>query len=170
MQQPDPTHGEIVKYFKNINAQLNDFPENSFFRQDLQELFGAFRSGIKFPCLALESPEIDAPDSTEQNTVIGRMFAFVVYMNPKIDHYDQQNEHLDLCEKIAKKILSRMRYDSNIPGHLIYRKFKVSSVKGVQVGPVYTEQLYGYRFVGMISGNEPLKVDPADWKDIDSVC
>ncbi|TQI71823.1 hypothetical protein JM79_2772 [Gramella sp. Hel_I_59] len=168
--QPDPTHAQLVNYFKNINAQLNDFPENSFFRQDLEEIFGAFRSGIKFPCLAVESPEIDGQDSTEQNTVIGRMFAFVVYMNPRKGNFDQQNEYLDQCERIAKKILSRMRYDSNIPGNILYRKFKVSTVKGVMVGPVYTEHLYGYRFAGMISGNESLKVDPADWKDLDSVC
>ena len=168
--QPDPTHGEIVKYFKNLNSQLNDFPENSFFRQDLQEIFGAFRSGINFPCLALESPEIDGQDSNEQNSVLGRMVAFVVYMNPQQNDFDQQNDYLDQCEKIGKKILARMRYDSNIPGNLLYRKFKLITMKGVMVGPLYTEHLYGYRFAVMISGNEPLKVDPADWKDIDSVC
>lgn len=168
--QPDPTHAPLVEYFKNINKQLNDFGKNSFFRQDLEEIFGAFRVGVNFPCLAIESPEIDAPDSTEQNTVIGRMFAFVVYMNPERNNYDEQNDYLDQCEKIAKKILARMRYDANIPGNILYRKFKVSTVKGVMVGPVYTEHLYGYRFAGMITGNEPLKVDPADWKDIDSAC
>lgn len=168
--QPDPTHANLVDYFKNLNAQLNDFPEESFFRQDLEEIFGAFRSGINFPCMALESAELDAPDSTEQNTVIGRMFAFVVYMNPKRGNFDQQKEYIDKCEKIGKKILARMRYDANIPGNLLYRKFKVNTIKAVKVGPVYTEQLHGYRFVGMISGNESLKVDPADWKDIDTVC
>ena len=168
--QPDPTHAQLVAYFKNINKQLNDFPENSFFRQDLEEIFGAFRTGIQFPALALESAEIDTPDSTEQNTVIGRMFAFVVYMNPQHNNYDQQNEYLDQCERIAKKILARMRYDNNVKGNLLYRKFKVSTVKGVMVGPVYNEHLYGYRFAGMISGNESLKVDPSDWKDLDSIC
>ena len=55
--------------------------------------------------MALESAEIDAPDSTEQNTVIGRMFAFVIYMNPKRGDFDQQKGYIDRCERIGKKIL-----------------------------------------------------------------
>lgn len=168
--QPDPTHARLVDYFKNINTQLNDFGENSFFRQDLEEIFGGFRVGINFPALAMESPEIDGQDSSEQSTVIGRMFAFVVYMNPKLNDYDQQNEYLDICERVGKKILARMRYDANIPGNILYRKFKMNTVRAVMVGPVYTESLYGYRFAGMISGAESFKLDPTDWKDLDSVC
>lgn len=166
----EPTHKPIIDYFENINLKLKDFGENSFFRMDLTEIQGKIRSGINFPALAVESPDGDAEKSIDQNSVISRMFAFTVYMNPEKENYNEQNEMVDLCEIIGKKILARMRYDARIPEHLLFNKFKVSSAKWIKVGPIFTEGLYGYRFTGIIEGNEPLKVDPEDWDDINSTC
>ena len=163
----EPTHKPIIDYFENINLQLKDFPENSFFRMDLEEIMGAIRDGINFPAMAVESPDGDGENSVEQNSVIGRMFGFTVYMNPEPGNFQEQNAMLDLCERIGKKILARMRQDARIPDHLLYNKFKVSSTKWIKIGPLFTEKLYGYRFTGIIEGNEPLVVDPADWNDIE---
>ena len=163
----EPTHKPIIDYFENINLQLKDFPQNSFFRMDLEEIAGAIRSGINFPALAVESPDGDGQNSVEQNSVIGRMFAYTVYMNPEMGNFQEQNEMIDLCERIGKKILARMRYDARIEGHFLNNRFKVSSTKWIKVGPIFTERLYGYRFTGIIEGNEPLIIDAADWADIE---
>jgi hypothetical protein len=165
-----PTHKPLIDYFESLNANLKDFPEKSFFRQDLNEIMGAIRSGINFPAMAVESPDGDGEGSIEQNSVIGRMFAFTVYMNPEEENFQQQNEMLDLCERIGKKVLARMRYDARVPGHLLHNKFKVSTVKWIKVGPVFTDLLYGYRFTGMIEGSEPLTLDVEDWDDITAPC
>ena len=163
----EPTHKPIIDYFENINLQLKDFGENSFFRMDLEEIMGGLRHQISFPAMAVESPDGDGEHSVEQNSVIGRMFAFTVYMNPEQGNFQEQNTMLDLCERIGKKVISRMRYDARIEDHLLYNRFKVSSVKWIKVGPVFTEKLYGYRFTGIIEGSEALLVDPADWADIE---
>jgi hypothetical protein len=164
------THKIIIDYFEQLNLNLNDFAENSFFRLDLREIEGAIRTGITYPCMAVESPDIDPSESTVNSSAIGRWFAFAVYMNPELDNQAEQTEMLDLCERICLKILARMRHDARIPEHPLYNKFLISSCSGMKIGPVFTEMLYGYRFTGMIKGSESLKVNAADWADIDLTC
>ena len=165
-----PTHKPIIDYFESLNTNLVDFQDKSFFRIDLDELFGSFRSGISFPCMTVESPEGDAAESNVSNSVIGRAPAFTIYQKPQRGNYQQQTEMLDECERIGLKIIARMRHDARIPEHLLYNRFLASSVKWVKVGPVFSELLYGYRFSFEIKDNEALKVNPEDWSDIDSVC
>lgn len=166
----DPTHKPILDYFQSLNEKLVDFPEKSYFRMDLEEIMGSFRSRINFPAMAVESPDGDAEGSTVSNSVLGRLFAFTIYQNPEKGNFAEQNQMIDQCERIGLKIIARMRYDAFDPEHLLYNHFLVSSVKWTKVGPIFNEELFGYRFTGIISGSESLKVDPADWSDVDSVC
>lgn len=165
-----PTHKPIIDYFESLNAALKDFPEKSFFRMDLSEINGAFRTGIGFPALGIESPELDTEGSNINNSVVGRTFAFTVYVNPRQGNYERQNLDLDLAEKIGWKIIARMRHDARNPESLLYNKFDSSAVSAIKIGPVFTEMLYGYRFTGTIRGSESLKLDPADWGDIETTC
>ncbi len=167
---PELTHKIVVDFFENINLQLKDFSENSFFRMDLDELFGAFRSGINFPAMSIESPEGDGSKSLPENSVIGRFFAFTIWQRPQKGNFDQQNIMLDECERIGLKIIARMRYESKKPDSILYNKFKASSVSWKQYGPLFNEKLYGYRFQGTFEGNESLKLNPDDWNDIATNC
>lgn len=165
-----PTHKPIIDYFEYLNLKLKDFPEKSFFRMDHEEIFGAFRSGINFPAMTVESPEGSAEGSGVTNSVVDRVFAFTVYMNPAMGDFEEQNIMLDQCEIIVKKILSRMKYDSTVEGHLLKDRFDVNTANWLKVGPLFSEQLYGYRCTGVIQGHEPLIIDAADWDDIDLIC
>jgi len=165
-----PTHKPIIDYFESLNLALNDFQPDSFFRMDLNEIRGAFRRGISFPCMTVESPEGDGSGSAITNSVLGRYFAFTIYMNPEKDNPEEQNNYLDLCERVGLKILARMRLDATKEGHLLYDRFEIDNCKYHKVGPIFTELLYGYRFTGIIRGSESFKVDPADWKDLETVC
>lgn len=164
------THKPIIDYFEQINLKLIHFPETSFFRMDLMEITGAFRSGINFPALAVESPDGDAEGSSTNSSVSGRMFAFTVYHRPTRGNFQEQNELLDECERIGLKIVARMRHDARIPTHPLYNKFSAETAKWMKVGPIFNEELHGYRFTGMIKGEESLKIDAADWSDIDLTC
>lgn len=164
------THKEIIDYLEQLNLNLKDFAENSFFRMDLTEIEGAIRTGITYPCMAVESPDIDFSGSTVNSSVIGKIFAFTVFMNPEIDNEEEKDLMIDLCERSGLKILARMRHDARIPGHPLYNKFLMENCDGIKVGPAFTELLHGYRFTGIIKGNESLKVDAADWEDIDLTC
>ncbi|TXK73961.1 hypothetical protein [Mesonia sp. HuA40] len=165
-----PTHKPIIDYLENLNKQLVDFQEDSFFRVDLDELFGAFRSGISLPCMTVESPEADAANSTVSASAIARHPAFTILQAPQNGNFAEQNTMLDQCEQIGLKIIARMRLDASNPETIIYNKFKANSVKYVKVGPIFNEQLYGYRFSFTLEDNEPLKVDAADWLDLQTTC
>jgi hypothetical protein len=163
-------HNSIIDYFRNLNAKATFFPEDSFFRMDLEEIFDAFRKGINYPALAVESPDIDLSDSSEQETVNKRMFAFHIYKKPETDRYQDVQDTLNLCESLGYKIIARMKKDSHDPNSIIYGSFKPKTVKANQVSKVFTEGLYGYRFTGEFSKSDPLVLDPADWEDLDSRC
>ncbi|MBT0607652.1 hypothetical protein [Aequorivita echinoideorum] len=164
------THAPIIAYLENLNAKLVDFAENSFFRMDLAEITGAFRKGITFPAMCVESPEGDAENSTKNNSVLNRTCAFTIYKKPQQGNFIDQDEKIDDCEKIGLKIIARMRLDNAAPDSPLYNKFEVASVRWVKVGPIFNEGLYGYRFIFTIAGDEKLIVNPDDWSDIENVC
>ena len=163
-------HNSIVAYFKNLNEQAAFFPDDSFFRMDLEEIMEAFRSGINFPAMAVESPDIDLSDSSDSDTVNKRIFAFHIYKKPETDSYDDIQAAINECEAIGYKIIARMRRDRHDPNAIIYNAFKTDSVKANQVSKVFAEMLYGYRFTGEFSKSDPLQLNADDWSDLDSRC
>lgn len=163
-------HNTIVEYFRNLNTQASFFPEDSFFRIDLEEIMGAFRSGINFPALAVESPDIDLSESSEQETVNKRIFAFHVYKKPDTDSFHDVQDALNLCESIGYKIIARIKRDNYDENSVIYNAFNPNSIRANQVSKMFTEGLYGYRFTGEFSRSDALNFDPADWADVDTRC
>ncbi len=164
----DIDHNILVTYFKYLAD--NYILLKGFFRMDLTEIQGAFRSKADFPCMVLESHEGDLGKSSKQSTVNDRTFAFTIYTKPKKADYDNQNEKLALAEQIGLAIIARMKHDATVKDHLIYNKFLVADVSYAKVGPVFNEQLYGYRFIGSIAGAEPLKYNKEDWLDNPDKC
>lgn len=164
------THEPHIAYFKNLNEKSVHFGADSFFRMDLSEITGAFRKGITFPAMSVESPEGDAEGSSKNNSVINRTGAFTIWEKPQTGNFTDQTTKIDDCEQIGLKLIARMRLDCANPESPLYNKFDVSSVRFIKVGPIFNEGLYGYRFTFVIAGSESLKVDPADWSDIDEVC
>lgn len=162
------THAIIVNYFSNIADTLIDL--KSFYRMDLTEIQGAFRNNKVTPTLVLESHEADLGDSNVMQTVKNISFAFTIYILPKTGDYDDQNAKLDESEIIGLKVIARMRHDATIPGHFLYNKFKSAEVNYSKVGPVFNEELYGFRFSGNIKAPDPLIVNPTDWTDNPTIC
>lgn len=162
------THSIIVNYFSDLQKKLNGLED--FFRMDLTEIQGAFRSDADFPCLVVESHQSDLGKSQINHSVNDRSFAFTVFLNPEIGNYSEQNEMLDISEELGFKIIARMRYDATKPDHFLFNRFKVSSVQNQKVGPLFNEHLYGYRFTGEITAAQSLIVNTEDWTDIDEVC
>jgi len=161
-------HLEIVNYFKTLAKNSKHI--ESFFRMDLREIKGSFRSKANFPCMVLESHEGDLGKSSRSEAVNQRTFAFTIYENPKREDFEDQNKKLSECETIGLKVIARMRQEGMTPKHLLYNRFKIETVTYMKVGPVFSEKLYGYRFVGSFDGFESLKVNPDDWCDEIDVC
>jgi len=168
MAAPTINHSVLVAYFKYLADNL--IGVNDFFRMNLMEIQGAFRSTAKFPCLVIEAHDGDYSGSNVMQSVNDRTFAFTVYAKPKKDDFDDQDTQLTLSEILGKKILARMRHDATLSSHFLYNHFKASNVSYSKVGPIFNEKLYGYRFVGSITAPEPLIVNPADWEDSPVIC
>lgn len=161
-------HQTILDYFSNIAETLNDL--NGFFRMDLTEIQGSFRSNTKFPCMVLESHEGDFGDSNVMQSVNNRTIAFTIYTKPEHQNYTDQNTKLATAEEIGLKILARMRHDAATPGNILYNNFKIETITYAKVGPVFNEQLYGYRFIGSIKTHKALTINPNDWSDNPTTC
>lgn len=164
------THQNLKDYFKQLHDQYVEFQANSFFRINITEIAGAFSRDATYPCMVIEAAEGNLGKSNEISTIASRTPAFTIYMNPDDHDYDAQDAALDKCEAIGLKILARMKHDSLDPNHLLYDKFDKISWSWIQVGPIFTEKLYGYRFLGTFDSNESLQVDHNDWKDLDNNC
>lgn len=161
-------HTTLTNYFQQLATNLKDI--NSFFRMDMVEIQGAFRSTATFPCMVSESHEGNFNNSTIMQSVNTITFAFTIFTKPAKADFDDQNLKLGDAETIGLKIIARMRHDATIPNHILYNKFKVETLQYAKIGPTFNEQLYGYRFIGTIRGHEPLVVNPADWNDVPSIC
>lgn len=162
------THQNQVDYFKNLANNCNAVLD--FFRMDLTEIVGAFRSTAEFPCMVMESHEADLSNSSRTQSVNTITWAFTIYTNPEAGNYDEQNNFLSLAEEIGIKILSRIKHDSTKPSHMIYNAFKAETVSWSKVGPVFQEKLYGYRFVGEFYIHQPLAINTDDWADNPTKC
>jgi hypothetical protein len=161
-------HTTLTNYFSTLATNLKDI--SSFFRMDMVEIQGAFRSSATFPCMVSESHEGNFNNSNAMQSVNTITFAFTIFTKPAKADFDDQNTKLGDAEDIGLKIIARMRHDAATPSHLLYNKFKVTNVQYAKVGPTFNEQLYGYRFIGTIQGHEPLVVNPDDWNDAPTIC
>jgi len=161
-------HQQLVNYFSQLASNLNDI--NSFFRMDLTEIMGSFRSSAEFPCMVIESHEGDFGDSNRMQSVYNITWAFTIYTKPLKADYTDQNLKLSTAEEIGIKLLARMRHDATLPSHILYNRFKIENVTCAKVGPVFNEQLYGYRFLGSIKVHQPLTVNTDDWADSPTPC
>ena len=162
------THQILVNYFKSIAENLNGIED--FHRMNLSEIQGSFRSSANFPCLTIESHDGDFKDSNLIQSVNDRAFAFTVFTKPKIGDYEDQDTKLTESEAYGKKIIARIKHDASIKDHFLHQNFKVETVSYSKVGPLYQEQLYGFRFTGQIKASDPLIVNPDDWTDLDTTC
>ncbi|SDE69792.1 hypothetical protein, partial [Riemerella columbipharyngis] len=75
----------------------------------------------------------------------------------------------DNAEKLALKVVGRMRLDSNNTEHILYNSFIKNSV---EIRPVELEGVgvFGVEVSLQLKNPQRLKVNPDDWKDLDRVC
>lgn len=164
------SHNQLVNYMSNLATQ--NIATKDFFRFNIAEIQGALKSGITFPCLAMESHEGNFEGSTPNNSIEQKIFAFSILDKPTSpNNFDSENEVLDNCELIGKQFLARMRYDARNPASILYNAFDVVNVNYHKVGPLYMDKLFGYRFeVALKPATINLKPDHNHWSDITDSC
>lgn len=162
------SYKKMKDYFQELVEQsnfLNDFV--GFFQREWANRNASFK-GLESPSLTLFKYKLGY-DGPEENTVAVRQIGFAIMFNDiKVDDYEAQYNAIDLAEKMAEKVLSRIKFDNHKEGHLLYNSFIKDSV---DISPVeLSASDFGVEVFFNLRNKQLLRVDPIDWKDIDKVC
>lgn len=155
-------------YFENLVLQsnfINDFV--GFFEREWNSKKASVK-GLKSPVLALFKYTLGF-DGPNENSLAVRKVGFAIMFNGiKSGDLDAQYLAIDHAEDLAVKILSRMKIDSSDPDHFLYNSLLKDSV---EINPVeLSAGDFGVDVLFNIKNKQVLKVDPADWKDMDHLC
>lgn len=157
------THNAIIAYFNDLatqHLQLQDF-----YRFDLDEARTQLRSGLKLPCLMLESHSSDLETQTNQVTTFNnRTISFLVLDRAAQRDHDKINDIRDTAESIILDIISRMKRDNKDRAHWLYNLFDVNSVVIDPGGPIFMD-LYGYNVRLTLKNKETMVYDQTKWAD-----
>ncbi|MDR2205750.1 MAG: hypothetical protein LBE36_06320 [Flavobacteriaceae bacterium] len=159
---------KIKNYFENIVHQSNFLNEFiGFFEREWTTKKASF-AGIKSPVLALFRYELGF-DSPNENALAVRKVAFAIMLKTeKPDDFSAQYSAIDVAEKLALKVLSRINFDSNTQDHFLWNSFLKDSVV---INPVeLSANDFGVEVFFNLKNKQLLKVNIEDWQDIDSVC
>jgi len=165
---------KIVDYLTNNGLQHVDI--NDVFRWNKLELSGSLRNGVNLTAMLIDSIEttVSTPNSKKFHHNQG---AFTILGKPnvstsKIDSYIEQNEVLDHCQTIAFEMAARLIYDARVTAlnnaelKWLYNNIEADSFHFFKVGPVFTNQLYGYRCEFTIKAKETYEPNPIKWNDL----
>ncbi|CAA0156616.1 hypothetical protein [Tenacibaculum maritimum] len=159
---------KVKNYFKNLVENHNGIKAFSgFFNRDLQNKMSDY-DGIESPYLALFKYELGL-EGPKQNTVAVRKLAFAV-MFTKVDaeDYEKQYQAIDDAERIALSVLARVQFDNNKREHLLYNTFIKNSVRILPVE--LSNESFGVEIYFNLKNPQSLKLNPADWVDVDKIC
>lgn len=83
--------------------------------------------------------------------------------------YEKQYETIDSAEKLAKKIIARMNFDSNKQDHFLYGALIKNSV---EIRPIELEGvgLFGTEVSFKLKNFQSFKLLTEDWKDVEKIC
>lgn len=132
--------------------------DKHFFRGELQEFFENLRSVVRFPCLVLESSEVEYT-GIRPNISKRRTTSFII-----ADTYDLVGDFGEMelkvsgCERIAEQILGRMIADKVKP----FSKIDPESITAEYLAN--TAQKYvGYRVTLTLTDSSICMFDPNAW-------
>lgn len=100
---------EVREYFERISTEHRLIKQ--FYFGDYDEILGAERSSIEYPCLWYESPEIGFSGGDNDNIKESLSGSFVVLINSKKDDKERVRYNKAKTELIAKQIVRRMICD-----------------------------------------------------------
>ena len=162
------SYRQIKDYFENLVTQskfLNGFA--GFFQRELADKLTK-SNGMQSPYLAMFKYNLgfDGPD---QNTIAVRQIGFaIIFRNIKPGAIENQYTAIDDAEKLAIKILSRIKYDASQSDHLLYNSFLKESV---DIQPLeLANNDFGVEVTFNLKNTQKLTCHLEDWKDIIHEC
>ncbi|HAD79021.1 MAG TPA: hypothetical protein DCF99_05955, partial [Flavobacteriaceae bacterium] len=108
-------------------------------------------------------------DGPEENTIAVRQIGFaIMFTKVKKDDFEAQYDTIDIAEQMAIKVMSRVKFDNHNESHFLYNSLIKDSI---EISPVeLSASDFGVEVFFNLRNKQLLRVDPADWKDIEKVC
>lgn len=164
---------KIVDFLTNLGAQHTNIGD--VFRWNKLQLAGNLKTNINLSAMLIDSVET-LVNNPNHKAMHGNQCAFTILgkngvSTAQIDSYDKQNEVLDHCQAVAFEMAARIikeATETDLQGSLkwLYGNVELASFHFYKVGPVFTDQLYGYRCEFTIKAKEDYTVDVAKWADL----
>ena len=159
---------QLKDYFKNLvenSTFLNDFV--GFFGRELGNRIASL-TGLKSPALILYNYEFGLEGPNENTIAVRKISFWISFGDIKPDELEKQYIAIDNAEKLALKVLARIRMDSYKQDHFMYNSFLKDSV---EITPAELDfNNFGVSVSFNIKNKQLLSVNKDDWKDVDQVC
>jgi uncharacterized protein YerC len=161
---------DYIAYFQQLANEHVDI--NDFFIMDINEPVMAFKNGMKFPALILNSVTgvFDAPNLDNKLDRISGGF-LVIDNVPEVDDFFNEMITLQQMKQLGSDIIARMLYDKlkcetlavkAIPG------FDIRTVSYEMMGPLF-DNCFGFNFTFKLITTVNLDYDPEKWDPAKSI-
>lgn len=166
---PKASFKQITDFLTNLGNLHVDV--NSVYRWNRTELAGAMRNGAAKSIMLIDAVEVNTKSPGNNNVHLNQC-AFTILgkdgvSTAKIDSYTAQNEVLEHTQQIAFEIATRIQIEaSEIENAWLYGHLEKGSFNFFKVGPIFTENQFGYRCEFTITTTEVYKPDVTKWSDL----
>lgn len=167
MQQPTDFL-QVQHYLRDLVSQSNFLKSfTGIFSREYFNLQGSYE-GLPSPGLAMFRYEL-GHESSGQNTLAVRRIGFSIFFNNVApDDFAAQYEAIAEAERLANKVLARIRLDSSRQQHPMFNAYLPQTP---QILPFELKaSSFGVDVFLSLRNPQNLSVDPADWQDIEQIC
>lgn len=168
---PNITFLNIVSYLESLAEKHVGIKSN--FRWNIEEAGGAMRSGIEYPVMLIDPVEVKTEGDYSKlfhynNTAI------TILAKPSTrqgNQFESQNEVLNECQQICFDLENRIINDSRSriieeQKNWLYNLVDINSFQFFKMGPLFTDNLYGYRLEIQIKNSVIKEIDKDKWTDL----
>ena len=165
------SHNTLIAYFESLGLCSTDVATS--FRWNTIEYQNSLRSGVTPTVMLIDSPHVQEEGSSI-NLMDVHNCALTFLGKPnvptaRIDAYDNQNEVLEHCQQIAFEFRNKLRLDASAPRdaegnkNWLFGALVINSFNFLKVGPVFTENMYGYRLEFQLKIKPCACIDTEKW-------
>lgn len=149
-------HQEIATKHKSING---------FYRFNLNEIEGQFRSGIQTPALLMMSQSNVLSSNTNKtvNFNTNSMSILILDFGGVPNDYDKENLVLNDTYYLAMDVVSYLVKQNKNSNSFLHMLFDVDSVRIEKVGPIF-DNMFGWNVMYDLKNHEPFCFDEDKWE------
>lgn len=150
-------HKEIAEKHKQLKG---------FYRFNLNEIEGQFRSGVQTPSLLMmsQSNVLSSNPNKVANFNTHSMSILIIEFAGKPNDFDKENTVLNDTYYIALDVVSYLVKENKNPQSFLYMLFDIATVRIEKVGPIF-DNMFGWNLLFDLKNHEPFCFEPEKWEE-----